>query len=1260
MRRGSDGIVTPQPAPVTPVTDWQTVEPLLVRYHVLGEVGRGGMGVVYKAVDRETGDTVAVKVLDARIARDTVLAERFKNELRLARRITHRHVCRVHEFNRAGSVAFLTMEFVDGESVRSLLARHARLPAVEAVRVARQVASALAEAHAAGVVHRDLKPENVMVDRSGVVKVLDFGVARLLESDATTTAGGVLGTPAYMAPEQAMGGPVDARTDLYALGLILYEMLVGRAAFSGETPLALALKQLHETPPPPSAVAPDVPPALDAIVLRCIDKDPARRWGSAAELEAALAAVVPEARATPAGPGTPAGETPGRSGTPVAAGRPTRRHRRRVVGLAAASVVIGLAAWQLAAWYAARRPAARPVAIRQVTLPNGLRVVVSADRRTPTCAVAIGYRAGSSAEEPGRTGLAHLFEHLMFQGSARVGAGEHLALASVYGEANGWIDADYALFFTRVAANQLELALFLEADRLRSLALDDRRFAAERQVVLEERRQVIDNAPFGRARELLYAAAYERFPYGHEPYGAPDDLARLTVADLAAFSQRHVVPGNAVLAVVGDFDADAALEVATRYFGDIPARPVPPPPDLEEPPRTGERRIAATDPFVSTSNVYIAFQGPSGASDDWYALAALARILGQGSAARLHQRLVREAEIAAWVRGALEPRRGPSLFLLTAAARPGADVAAIERAVLAEIERIKTDGVTREELDRVRRQVQRERALQFQTTLGRAVALVDAAVRFGDAALVNTSDGRYEALTPDAVARAARRYLTDTRRIVLVIGPEAARPPGAPARSRQVSQLPAREAAADAERKGLAPVSTAPLTVRFPPTAVRVLDNGLKLVVVEDRRVPLVAGQIGLRGAGALFEPHEFAGLAQATARMLVEGTRARTGREVAELLEGSGASLDVGAPFGSAAATVTFSGLSATFDTWFPLVVEVVRHPAFPPDALNAVKQQLKSSIATSRAQAAVLARATLARLVFGAHPAAVSLPTPEAVDALTVTRLAEWHRTRYGPEQTVVTLAGDVDAERVAASVSRLFGDWARTGLAEALPPAPTSAASRTVAIVDRPGSPQVALAAGNLGVARADADYAAVVVANQVLGANSASRLFRALRDRGDAYNVSSTFTALGYPGLWRIQTDVRPEAVARGIQTLLDELDRLGREPVPADELRESQAAVVAAFALSLEELDRIASYAATRELYGFSADYWDSYPAKIAGVSAADVSRVAHRYLDPRAVQIVVVGDRAQLAPALAPFRPVALEEADALWVTGQPAPRPRR
>ncbi len=260
------------------------------RYDVLGEAGHGSMGNVYKARDRETGETVALKLLKPEIASDQVMMERFKNELLFARKITHKNVCRVHDFNRIGGIAYTSMEFVEGESLRSVMNRFGGLPVRKAIGVALQICSGLKEAHAQGIVHRDLKPENVMIDSQGNVKIMDFGIARSMEA-GTRLTGSMVGTPAYMAPEQVGGKAIDYRTDIYSLGLMLYEMFTGMPAFTADTPVAVALKQLRETPPPPHEIEPTIPVAIERAILKCLEKDPAKRFQSVAELEKVLGAT---------------------------------------------------------------------------------------------------------------------------------------------------------------------------------------------------------------------------------------------------------------------------------------------------------------------------------------------------------------------------------------------------------------------------------------------------------------------------------------------------------------------------------------------------------------------------------------------------------------------------------------------------------------------------------------------------------------------------------------------------------------------------------------------------------------------------------------------------------------------------------------------------------------------------------------------------------------------------------------------------------
>jgi hypothetical protein len=263
-----------------------------VRYEILGEAGHGSMGNVYKARDRETGETVALKLLKPEIASDQAMMDRFKNELLFARKITHKNVCRVYEFNRVAGIAYTSMEFVEGESLRSVLNRFGGLPQRKATDLALQICSGLKEAHAQGIVHRDLKPENVMIDAQGNVKIMDFGIARSMEA-GTRLTGSMVGTPAYMAPEQVGGKPVDYRTDIYSLGLMLYEMFTGTPAFTADNSIAVALKQMREDPPPPHEIEPNIPVATERAILKCLEKDPAKRFQSIAELESNLRSSAP-------------------------------------------------------------------------------------------------------------------------------------------------------------------------------------------------------------------------------------------------------------------------------------------------------------------------------------------------------------------------------------------------------------------------------------------------------------------------------------------------------------------------------------------------------------------------------------------------------------------------------------------------------------------------------------------------------------------------------------------------------------------------------------------------------------------------------------------------------------------------------------------------------------------------------------------------------------------------------------------------------
>lgn len=430
------------------------------------------------------------------------------------------------------------------------------------------------------------------------------------------------------------------------------------------------------------------------------------------------------------------------------------------------------------------------------------------------------------------------------------------------------------------------------------------------------------------------------------------------------------------------------------------------------------------------------------------------------------------------------------------------------------------------------------------------------------------------------------------------------------------------------ERKNRAPVSREILRVKLPRPVEAKLKNGLTVLILEDRRAPYVNLRLYLDGAGALFEPAEMAGLANATALMLREGTKSRSSVQIAETIDRLGAGISAGSSFGSPDAVLSASGLSDNFDEWFDLVVDVLLHPSFPADELEKLKQRQRAQLREQRSSSGFLLNERFHRAVYGDHPAARVSATAESVGKLSRDALSQWHRDRYTPGNAILGIAGDVRAKELIAKLERRLASWKTKGEAkQSWPRNPAPAKSRRVLLVNRPNSVQTTLALGNIAIDRRSADYMAMVVMNHVIGGGASSRLFLNLREeKGYTYGVYSDFSALRYPGPWRAGGSMRTEVTEGALTEFFDEFRRIRDEKVGAGELEASKRAIVASFALSLEQPARLLGFAVTSKLYGFADDYWDSYPAKIMAVSADDVQRVARKYLDPDTLQLVAVGD----------------------------------
>jgi len=448
------------------------------------------------------------------------------------------------------------------------------------------------------------------------------------------------------------------------------------------------------------------------------------------------------------------------------------------------------------------------------------------------------------------------------------------------------------------------------------------------------------------------------------------------------------------------------------------------------------------------------------------------------------------------------------------------------------------------------------------------------------------------------------------------------------------------------ERLNRAPVSKEILKVKLPRPVETTLPNGIHLMILEDHRFPLVTVLFDISGAGPIYEPAGQPGLAGATARLLSEGTKTRTSKQIAEQIDSLGASLSASAGFGSGSTVVSASGLSDKFDDWFGLTADVLLHPSFPADELSQYQSRAKSALLQQRSQPGFLANQTMSRALFGMYPAAVVSATPESLDSMTPAMLADWHDKHYAPQNTILAISGDVHAETLIPKLRERLAEWQRSKLSVDFPPGPPPAKKEKIFLIDRPGSVQTTLLMGNLAIDRTSPDYPALIVLNEVLGAGSASRLFLNLREeKGYTYGVYSNLIARKYAGPWTAGGDLRTEVTDGAMAEFLRELNRIRDEKVPDGELDAARRSVVARFALSLESSQQLIGYAITRKAYNFPADYWDKYPAKITAIKAEDVQRVARKYINPATMQVVAVGDAGKIKTVLEKYGPVEIVDA---------------
>jgi len=912
----------------------------------------------------------------------------------------------------------------------------------------------------------------------------------------------------------------------------------------------------------------------------------------------------------------------------------------------------------------------RPFDFREITLDNGLRVLTMEDFSSPIVAVQVWYHVGSKDENPNRQGFAHMFEHMRCRGTEVLGPEDHFELIrSVGGTNNGFTSFDYTAYVNSVPSNQLDLALWLEAERMMFLNISQEGFETERNVVAEERRQNYLNVPYGTVPEQILPVACTKHPYRWLPIGKIAHLEAATLDELRNFWDTYYVPANATLVIVGAVPHEKAQEAARSYFGWMPRLPDPPPVTVREPEQTEERRIILRERLGPIPAAAYAYRTVARSHPDSIPVEMTLRILAGGESSRLHLDLVKKRRLCALIYsqdftleqhgvigivGALHPVRyilsklNPLGFILSKLGLVSPPHAAIFEAFDEHIEKLRQDGVTERELNKVKNQMLTEAVIAQRTVDGKAAQLGETGIVYGRHDWLNQRLDAIASVTREDIQRISREYLDPSQRTVVEIVPDRryVYDPNA-GLDLDDYEPPEREFV----KRGIvrpedfpAKPPTGDLLEEMPQVHLdeKVLDNGLKVVAIPNHEVPLSSVVLALKYGAWTNDPRR-PGVASMTLSMLTKGTEKYTAEELAEIIEFN--ALNV---YGSAAidtATVVAMGLSQKLPTAMELVGEMVQRPTFPKPELGLLKNQREIELMYQEKEPGYRASSELCRRIFGDHPYA-RLPTGRRKDVGRIRRghLVKWWNTFARPDAAVLYIAGDVPADRAFVLAEQCFGGWTAAGpMPEVdVPPLPERQDTH-IYLVDNRGAAQSQIRIGQTGVSLYDPDYHKAAVFSQIFGGAFSSRLNKAIRiEGGRTYGAHGGFSAGRFGGRFVSSTSTRTESTDRTLRDMLAVIESMRTNPATDDELRLAQRYLVGRVPSRYETAIDVVNAQLHIELNGLPKDNLERSLAEYKATETDDIVRIATEHVDLGKLTIVVVGDARKVKQGLEKIAPVTV------------------
>ena len=905
-----------------------------------------------------------------------------------------------------------------------------------------------------------------------------------------------------------------------------------------------------------------------------------------------------------------------------------------LLALALSSSALASGAWAQAA-PAATLAEAPPIAYKTRTLANGMKVFYALDQTTPNVTVQVWYGVGAKDDPAGRSGFAHLFEHLMFKATRDLPPESFDRMTEdVGGFNNASTYSDFTNYYEVVPANHLERLLWAESQRLGSLVVDEASFKSERDVVKEELRLRVLSDPYGRFfRIVIPDASYTAHPYKRTAIGSIEDLDAATVDDVLAFHATYYRPDNAALIVVGNFDEAQLNAWVDTYFSPLksPKKPLPRV-TVREPARTGARTVTAYAPNVPLPGVAISWQGPAAADPDAAALKVLDAILSGGKSSRLYNSLVYDQQIAQAAFSSADLNAQPGLFWVGAIMAGGKAVEEGQAALMAEIRRLRDTLPTAAELAEARTEMVAGAVRERESIDGRAFALGYALIMEGDAAKANSGIAELQAVTAADVQRVARQYLADDRLVAIHYLDEGQRPAGqaAPVAAKRkpvksktfkgqvISLLP------EGQRAAPPPLGT-PVSPSLPTPSERTLANGLRVIVARSSDLPLVTAELTVR-SGAAVDPTGRAGASSMMADLLTEGTTTRSSVEISSQTEALGADLSAGS--GWEASSVTLNVMPQNLKSALALMADVTLNPAFAQEELDRVRDQGLDGFSVALKRPGTVAGFLSAPIIYAGSPYGhVAGGTPGSLPKLTRADLLAIHDTWWRPDNAVLVIVGALTPEEGFALAESAFGGWTRP--TTPLPALPTAAANPPVrnVIVDMPGTGQAAVTLARRGIARSDPRYYEGMVANTVLGGGYSARLNQEIRvKRGLAYGASSGLSARRIVGGFTASTQTKNESAAEVVTLIRGELGRMATVPATPSELAARKSVLIGDFGRDLGTTDGLAGILSGLAGFDIALTEMNLFTGKVEAVTADQVSAFAADVFDPVKASVIIVGD----------------------------------